>query len=383
MRTTFLLLFLSLSIIGQSQVSKTINLETAGSLSTLLSEEEKSTITDITVTGIIDARDVKCMRDQIANLANLDLSNANIAAFDGIATSSISYSYPANEMPKYSFYNGTSAKAKKTLVSIILPSSLTSIGQYAFYLCENIKSIYIGNSITNIGLESFKGCYGLTTVTMGNSVKTIQNNAFQYCYLLKNITFSENVTYIGEDAFSNCIVNNVVFPNSMTTINDAFRECDYLTEVTLPASITNISNWAFEYCKGLNTIYSLNPTPPVCEAYSFYLVPNVTSVYVPASSVSAYKNAPVWGDNFYSVIKAIQTTESKDIKIDGAKIYSRNSDIIIDKISKGEIVKVFTLTGQLINKVESSGEKIVIPNLKANIYLVKTATRTFKVFVQN
>jgi len=381
MRTTFLLLVLTVATFIHSQVTKTINVETAGSLSTILTEDEKSTITDLTVSGTIDARDIKCMRDQIANLTNIDLSTANIVAFEGIATSSAYYSYAANQMPRLSFYNGVSSKAKETLVSVILPNSLTTIEPYAFRLCKNIKSIYIGNSITTIGTEAFEGCYGLTTVTMGNSVTTIQQDAFHYCYALNNLTLSENLTYIGIDAFNDCKIEKVAFPKSLTTINSAFRSNDYLTEVTLPATITNISNWAFEYCNALKTIYSLNPTPPVCETYSFAVVPNVTSVYVPASSVSAYKNAPIWGDCFYSQIKAIPATETQVQLTDEVEIYSLNSDIVIDKTSKGEVVKVFTTTGQLFYIKESTGEQIIIPALKNNIFIVKTATKTAKILI--
>ena len=382
MRTTLFLLLISVSILGHSQVSKTINVQTAGSLSTLLTEDEKSTVTNLTLTGTIDARDIKCMRDQIAHITNLDLSNANIAAYEGIATSTLSNSYPANEMPKSSFYRSGSSTSVTTLASITLPNSLTSIGANAFYLCTYLKSIYIGNSITNIGVEAYEGCYGLTTVTMGNSVTTIQNNAFHYCYALKNITLSEKITYLGDDAFSDCRIEKVIFPKSLTTISDAFRSNNYLTEVTLPASITNISNWAFEYCNALKTIYCLNTIPPICESYSFAVMPNVTTVYVPASSVSAYKNAPIWGDYFYSQIKAIPVTEVTEPKNDGIKIYSSNSNIIIEGSSKGEMLRVFSLTGQIHTAIESSGDKIVIPVLKNNIYLVKTATKTSKVYIQ-
>ena len=382
MRTTLFLLLISVSILGHSQVSKTINVQTPGSLSTLLTEDEKSTVTDLTLTGTIDARDIKCMRDQIAHITNLDLSNANIAAYEGIATSTLSNSYPANEMPKSSFYRSGSSTSVTTLASITLPNSLTSIGANAFYLCTYLKSIYIGNSITNIGVEAYEGCYGLTTVTMGNSVTTIQNNAFHYCYALKNITLSEKITYLGDDAFSDCRIEKVIFPKSLTTISDAFRSNNYLTEVTLPASITNISNWAFEYCNALKTIYCLNTIPPTCESYSFAVMPNVTTVYVPASSVSAYKNAPIWGDYFYSQIKAIPVTEVTEPKNDGIKIYSSNSNIIIEGSSKGEMLRVFSLTGQIHTAIESSGDKIVIPVLKNNIYLVKTATKTYKVYIQ-
>lgn len=382
MRKTFLLLVFSVSIIGHSQVKKTINVDVAGSLSTLLTEDEKSTINDLTVSGTIDARDVKCMRDQIEFLTNLDLSAVNIVAFDGIATSSANYSYGANQMPRLSFYNGVSTKAKKTLVSIILPNSLTTIEPYAFRLCENLKSIYIGNSITSIGEEAFEGCFGLTTVTMGNSVTTIQKNAFHYCYALSNLTLSDNISYLGDEAFSDCKIERVKFPKSLTTISDAFRNNDYLVEVTLPETVTNISNWAFEYCNALKTINCLNPTPPICETFCFFIVPNVTSVYVPASSVSAYKNAPIWGDSFYSQIKAMPTSSTLELSSDTENIYSINTNIVIDKTSKGEMVRVFTLTGQVFKFVESTGNKIVIPASINNIYVVKTATKTMKILIR-
>lgn len=381
MRTTFLLLVLTVTTFIHSQVIKTINVETAGTLSTILTEDEKSTITDLTVTGTIDARDFKCMRDQIAILKNLDLSNANIVAFNGIGTVNTTYSYPINELPKFSFYNGTTLKAKKTLSSIVLPVSLTSIGQCAFYLCESIVSINIGNSITNIGVESFKGCYGLRNILFGNSVKVIQQNAFQYCSSLRNITLSQSITTIGDDAFSDCSIEKVTFPNSLTTISNAFRSNSYLTEVTIPETVTKISNWAFQYCNSLKTIYSINTTPPVCETYSFSVVPNVTSVYVPASSVSAYKNAPVWGDSFYSQIKPTPISSVKHIENENVEIYSLNSNIIIENTSKGDKISVFTLNGQLVNTIVSLGEKIVIPALNNSAYIVKINSKITKILI--
>jgi hypothetical protein len=107
----------------------------------------------------------------------------------------------------------------------------------------------------------------------------------------------------------------------------------------------------------------------------------VTSVYVPESSVSAYKNAPIWGDVFYSQIKAIPATETQVQLADEVEIYSLNSEIVIDKTSKNEVVKVFSTTGQLFYIKESTGEQIIIPALKNNIYIVKTATKTAKILI--
>ena len=61
-----------------SAVSKTINVTTSGTLTTLLTSTEKTTVTDLTLTGNIDARDVKCMRDEMTVLAVLDLSGVSI-----------------------------------------------------------------------------------------------------------------------------------------------------------------------------------------------------------------------------------------------------------------------------------------------------------------
>lgn len=243
-----------------AQVSKTIHVETAGTLSTLLEAEEKTSITNLTVTGNIDATDVKCMRDEITKLADLDISAVNIKAYSGNAGPFTNPTYPENEIPAYSFYNSYTSVGKKSLNTILLPTSITSIGRNAFYLCENIKSIVIPNSVNRIDGSAFTFCKSLTSVAIPNKVTKIEPSTFSYC--------------------------------------------DKLTDLTLPESLTEIGNSAFFNCKSIKTIYSLNTTPPILGVNSFFGVYNVTAVYVPSSAVSAYKAAPGWGDSFSSVILA-------------------------------------------------------------------------------
>ena len=128
------------SLIVSAQVSQTVNVTTAGTLSTLASAY-LTTVTNLTVTGNIDARDVKTMRDAMPLLAVLNISAASIQSYIGTGgTSNISStSYPANEMPSFSFFE------KKSLISLTLTNSLTSIGTGAFSYCTGIKSIYILN----------------------------------------------------------------------------------------------------------------------------------------------------------------------------------------------------------------------------------------------
>ena len=118
-----------------AQVSKTINVTTAGTLSSLLTSTEKTTVTNLTVTGNIDTRDVKCMRGEMTKLSVLDISTVSIKAYSGLGgTSAFSTIYPANEMPEQSFYDNNTSTGKVTLKTIMLPVSIISIGDEAFII---------------------------------------------------------------------------------------------------------------------------------------------------------------------------------------------------------------------------------------------------------
>lgn len=295
-----------MSLYGHSQVSKTIDVTTSGNLSTLLTDDEKNTITNLTLTGIIDVRDIKCIRDQMPVIANLDLSSANIVAYSGEAITYPSLtSYPVNEMPAYSFRNPYTGQPKATLSSVKLPNSLLSIGESAFSSCTGLKSITIGNSVKTIGKNSFFYCTGLNTVIMGSSVTTIGDDAFDNCFALSDLTIGNHVTSIGFNSFYSCqSLTNILIPNTVTTIGtSAFSHCSGITTLTIGNSVTYIEVSAFSACTSFKTIYCLNVIPPTCQV-CFSGTTGVTAVYVPTLSVSAYKSAAVWSDSFYSVIRA-------------------------------------------------------------------------------
>ena len=68
--------------------------------------------------------------------------------------------------------------------------SMTSIGNYAFYVCVNLTSITIPDSVTSIGNSAFNSCSGLTSITIGNSVTSIAAGAFGNCSGLTSITIA-------------------------------------------------------------------------------------------------------------------------------------------------------------------------------------------------
>lgn len=90
----------------------------------------------------------------------------------------------------------------------------------------------IPNSVTTIGNSAFYNCSKLTSVTLGNSVTSIDDSAFSYCTRLTSVTIPDSVTSIGYEAF---------------------EDCKSLKVITLPDSITKIGNYAFEDCTSLTS----------------------------------------------------------------------------------------------------------------------------------
>ena len=74
------------------------------------------------------------------------------------------------------------------ITDLVIPSSVTSIGNYAFSGCTSLTSVIIHNSVTSIGYSAFSGCTGLTSVTIGNSVTSIGRSAFYGCTGLAEVT---------------------------------------------------------------------------------------------------------------------------------------------------------------------------------------------------
>ncbi len=148
------------------------------------------------------------------------------------------------------YYNG------QELTDLRIPSSVTSIGNYAFPYCRDLKNMTLPSGVTSIGNCAFKCCSGLTSVTLPSSTTSIGAEAFRGCSGLTSVTFPSSLTSIGAEAFSGCSgLTSVTFPSSLTSIGGgAFSGCSGLTSVTLPSGVTSIGNCAFKCCSGLTSV---------------------------------------------------------------------------------------------------------------------------------
>ena len=126
----------------------------------------------------------------------------------------------------YAFCSSSSSGSTTGLSgALVIPNTVTSIGNYAFMGLKNLTSVIVGNAVTSIGGYAFQYCSGLTSVTLGNSVATIGSSAFASCSSLPSITLPKSVKTINTSAFASC--------SKLTTI--------YLKPTTPPAfTSTNI-----------------------------------------------------------------------------------------------------------------------------------------------
>jgi hypothetical protein len=296
-----MLLSLSLTVFLVVQ-ALTVNVSTPGSLSTLISDNDKSTLTTLIITGNIDASDVKFMREDLSNLAVLDLSAVTIQSYNGSGGTSTAYSYPANELPASSFFN-VNTGGKHTLTNIILPNSITSIGESAMCNCDYLTSITIPQLLTNLGVNAFVWCSRMTSYAVHpdntsfsvldgilynksgntliqypngktgvfaipNSVTSFSPSAFTACTGLNGFSVqNDNPLFAVEDGvlyskdkkvliqYPNGKQGEFIVPEFVTSIDyGAFDGCDGLTNVVIGSAVEHIEISAFSVCRSLMSV---------------------------------------------------------------------------------------------------------------------------------
>ena len=202
--------------------------------------------------------------------------------------------------------NGTFWNLQVT--NVVLPSSLTSIADYAFYQCTKLSKVNIPSGVTDIGKHAFQFCYSLPSVSLPSSLTEIGEYAFAHCTKIPSVTVPSGVTAINQYTFWNCTnLTTVTLPYGVTSIgNYAFKDCTKLAEANIPVLFLD---------RNLNTAFEGTPSTLVkcfcgSEADSnsrtwYYRIKNVkigSTEYMPvevrkvgASSEAAVSSAPDGG----------------------------------------------------------------------------------------
>ena len=165
------------------------------------------------------------------------------------------------------------------VTKVIIPASVTIIGERAFYNCEKIKSIELPKKLNSVGNYAFSGCSSLESLTLPESLISmgylmVENTAITSITIPKNVASCRNSYGVGP--LSNCSaltevifeeglkiippyvlstgsytnnISKVIIPSSVTSIgNYAFSGCSSLSSLSLPEGVTSIGRYAFSGC---------------------------------------------------------------------------------------------------------------------------------------
>ena len=287
-----------------------------------------------------------------------------------------------------------------SLISVTIPKSVTDIGEGVFRNCNGLKSIkvekgnsfydsregcnaiiktndneliqgcnntVIPNSVTSINDGAFYGCSSLTSIIIPNSVTSIGGYAFYNCSGLASVTIPNSVTSIGCDAFEGCCgLPSITIPNSVTSIgSDAFYGCSGLTSITIGNGIELIEYGAFAECPELTDVYCYAENVPTANGIFDGSYVEYATLHVPVGSVDAYKATEPWS-NFKSIAKI------------SSKVSLNKTETTLEK-GKTVTLKATVTPTKLLDKSvtwKSSNTKIATVSSSGKVKGIKGGTAT-------
>lgn len=127
-----------------------------------------------------------------------------------------------------------------------IETNIKTIGNYAFFHCNDLESVTIPQSVTSIGREAFRFCNKMESLAINGAIESMGIGAFAGCISLKTLSLGENIKMIGNSAFDSCTnidLTNVTIPEKVTTIGPGtFSYCTHLEYIMLPAGLTSFQD---------------------------------------------------------------------------------------------------------------------------------------------
>ena len=235
------------------------------------------------------------------SLTNVDIpaSVTNIAV-SAFRSSGVMSFFVDEDNPTYSSQNGLLlSKDGKVLIigingDVVIPDSVTSIGDYAFYECRGLTSVTIGNNVTSIGNWAFCCCSRLISITIPDSVISIGDSVFIGCKL-KSITVPQCLCNGNENDISERFFHlfSYSYASSASYYGRVWQgdgSMDNIEDIIISDTVTNIGANAFSYCRGLKSVFIGGNVTSIGVA-AFYECTNLTSVAISASVMNISKSA--------------------------------------------------------------------------------------------
>lgn len=354
-------------------IAKSISVSASGTLSTYISEEEKSTITSLKIAGPLNNDDIDFI-EQMAynsdydesytgNLKSLDLKECTIIT-EGISL----YSNTLTSIVLPNGLRGINLSCEKlksvnipetaisldlsncsSLETIELPEGLVYIN---FKDCESLKSVTLPERATKINMSNcssltsiniptgiilieyfyyygdqpdnsidLSGCSSLTNIEIPETVKRLGFDAFNNCTSLESVSIAEGLEAIDGGAFYGCTsLVNINLPHSIATIGQvAFGGCESLTSISLPLNLASFGSEVFIGCTSLSSVTFNGTSLDYIDENTFRACYSLTSITLPEGITNIGKEAFCGCTSLTSVILPSSITSLSEKVFEGCK----------------------------------------------------------------
>ncbi len=312
----------------------------AGALSSKLSDEQKKEVMTIEISGSMDARDFKTLRE-MSKLKKVTLDNVKILAYRGDkGTLKGVKRYFANEVPRESFKACTQLQSFKaignitslgancfegcsSLSEVLLPNTLTEMGGSNFLNCKALRTLVLPSGFSDLGMATFKGCSLLTSINLPSSISSIDMEVFMNCSSLATLVLPKDLESIGMSAFEGCSsIKEVIIPEKIETLEMfSFAKCSSLKKVVLNEALTSIDYGAFLENSVLETIVLPSKLETI-GAFAFQGCKGLKELTLPKSLV-AIKNGA-----FKETAINFTLPEGSNFKLEGKLLMSADGKVV-------------------------------------------------------
>ncbi len=297
-------------------------------------------------------------------------------------------------------------------VTFEAPSSLAALPAKAFYECRSLVSIILPASVKSIGDEAFRFCSSLQAVDQddeavqvrsadGADVASIGDYAFYYCSSLRTVDLPDEATCVGEQAFCHCgnlqevglpaaleeirafafqdcaSLSEVKIPEGTKAIGEkAFYQCAGLKHVSFPTTLASIGTEAFSECTGLEEIDCPIVQPIPINITEFWNVPSTCVLRVPEGSQMEYMNATCWrGFDIEEVPVSVPSVElSEEFR---SAVCLKAGGMALTP-GEGQRVDVYTTDGRCMHVGTDEAQL----SLARGVYIVRIGEHSWRVLVE-
>lgn len=378
---------------------------TPGKLIEKLTSIDYNYTTSLTVTGTLNFGDFQSIVTFLSELKKLDLSGSTVVE---------------KRLPPYAFFS-LQRWCGSSLKTIILPKSIVSIGENAFFACLGQTDINLPEGIVTIEKEAFYQCNSLLSITFPISLTSIGKSAFFACYNMNTaITLPENVKHIGDEAFREC--RKLTEINSLSVTPPALGTDCFLR---VPISVVNVQEKAVNAYKAdsgwnnfnivakkfyyqikmqLNERGKLKLDDITIDKDTVLAVEYDSSItvaiipdpgyYLASVQYDGYDVKPQLSENIFTtpiinknsilnmIFEPVQINPINPVLENQIKVSTTQSEIIVDGTTEGEVVDLYSMVGAKLATIKSHGDRIVLTAKKQSLYIVKTPSKTVKVLLQ-